>query len=452
MDIAFFTGCLGKLSLDKKFRDRNAYNSKAEPFYMLQILSNENPDSTIHVMSDVGRFDKYDEHQMDIDFPNKNVVFAMNELMDLHQFQSKTEENIRDVYKSMDKWTEFNESFIQVLIKYTKLMNITHGYSFNCMNDLVVPGRTRSVTNPEKMVRVLVCNSQEAYTVEWLTRTRLEYISVCVDQRYNINNHRYCDNLPKAVLSVVGEEKEIIVADRFKDDTSVFSLKSENRRAFKVQENDEEKLLLYGMDKSVLDYPFWDKKYGSKFVIFSNQVAGAPFDRFSFLKNDFNLFDEFEIGKDFDFYSNMIGKKFDGKIDKDIQSKMLPTLPQSDLYEALGKGYRYALLPPNSEYTAVTPKLLETILCGTIPFFIQNEKGHYVSDEYRMKLCLPSALGVKDAAHLREKIERLESNEVQRGLLIDHILKEIRSEKLIDGSIFADRLKSLSNEVFSRSF
>ena len=392
MNIAYMLGERAVITLSKDKRNKLAFDSRAEPFLLLQLLANNNPQNNYYVLDYVGHLKKYTEEQYIEDFPNKNVHFILNDIA-LRFDKDYPGEFTKNIMTDSAK--EELDRFVDYLQNELK---IEYGISFYHFNFLGVPGVTRKKTKPEEFIKMRSCDGKCKFVIYYLNKTKLPYLVYTVDMRY-IHGSNTLFVPPKVIAGFKNGTKTLPM---IKDN----SLESYRDSVFVKHEVPlkyvyTDTLLTVGMLKD-MDNKIPEEK-DIKLITFYNQ-QNQGIDRTQFLI-DFGLFKEFNQ-EELKVYADLKRYK---KVPEDYDingHKTKLTVPYEEMI-SLMKRSKYTLIVPNDTFTNTSSKPWENMFTGTIPFMVDT---HFGDKEWRKIHKIPDFFFVKDAKELKERIEILENN------------------------------------------
>lgn len=427
MNVAFLLGERAVITLSERTRNEQAFDSRAEPFLLLQLLSKHNPQNNYYVIDYVGYLNKYTKEQYIKDFPNQNVFFPVNEYADKIK-NLGLEEHLHRSTMSKEA-----EAILDEMVDYlANEVKLEYGISFYTFNYQGIPGVTRKKTKPEEFCKLRICDSRSKYAIYFLNKTNLPYITYVVDMRY-IKGSNTLFNMPKAIAGFKNGEVTI---------TSINGTTYEHYKNNDYSDKIVPMRYVYTdtLLSTMLDPEELKKEHEKdiKLITFFNQQTDG-IDRMKFLV-DFGLFKEF-TKDELQVYSNLKRlKKTDDDYDLNGHSTQF-TVPHDKMIELMQRSKYTLIVPTYSEFTEMSAKPWENMYTGTIPFMIDDKYG---SEEWRKIHNMPEFFFVKDVHELRRKIELLESCSETRQLYVEQMKTKI--SEIISGRLLNEALNNLVQE------
>lgn len=423
-NVAFLLGERASIILSENERNRRAYNGQLEPFLLLKVLANNNPQNNYIVIDEVAYLQRYTIEMYNKDFPHGNVYFPVNE------FAKRIKKDKEAIFER-DTLNEKAQKILDEMMIYLKSFNIEYGISFCTYNYQGVPGVSRKTRNPNEFCKLRVCDARAKYGIYFLNQTKLPYITYTVDMRF-IKGSGTLLIPPKAII---GFDNKMLTLT-FNKDNTIESIKKCETIDYDVPMvyASTDTLMITKFDKEDLDNNYMKNK---KLITFLNQQAGG-LDRMKFLE-DFGLFEKF-TPNELDIYANY-GKT--NKTDKDYNLNghvTKDTVGHKEMIELM-KESKYTLIVPT--YDGLTPmsaKPWENMYTQTIPFMVRNKYG---ADYWREEHTIPNFFFVSDAKELKEKIEILE----KAPLTYDRILEyfKIILERKVTGEELNEKINNIIN-------
>ena len=427
MNIAFLLGERAVITLSEKIRNEQAFDSRAEPFLLLQLLSKHNPHNNYYVIDCVGYLNKYTKEQYIKDFPNQNVFFPVNPYAERIKALG-LEENLQCTTMSKEA-KEILDEMVDYLVNEIKL---DYGISFYTYNNQGIPGITRKKTKPEEFARLRISDARSKYGVYFLNESNLPYITYVVDMRYIKNSATLC-NTPKAIAGF--KNGEITINTINGTTYEHYKNKDFTDKTIPMRYVYTDTLLSTMLDPEELKK---DYEKDIKLITFFNQQSDG-IDRMQFLV-DFGLFKEFNK-EELQVYSNLKRiKKTDDDYDLNGHSTQF-TVPHDKMIELMQRSKYTLIVPTYLEFTEMSAKPWENMFTQTIPFMVDDKYG---SKEWRDIHNMPEFFFVKDVHDLRRKIEILESCPKTKQLYINQMKTKI--SEIISGRLLNEALNNLVQE------
>lgn len=397
MNVAFLLGERAVITLSEKTRNEQAFDSRAEPFLLLQLLSNHNPQNNYYVVDYVGYLNKYTKEQYIKDFPNQNVYFPVNPYVERIKALGPLKDNFQCTKMSKEA-KEILDEMVDYLMNEIKL---EYGISFYTFNKQGIPGISRKLTKPEELAKLRISDARSKYGVYFLNKSKLPYLTYLVDMRY-IKKSTTLTTAPKVIAGFKNGIETITMIE----DTTFEAYKNhvfiDHNIPIRYVYTDT--LLTVGMLKDI-DNKIPKEKDINLITFYNQQNLGI--DRTQFLV-DFGLFKEFNQ-EELKVYANL--KRYN-KVPEDYNingHKTQLTVPYKEMIELM-KRSKYTLIIPNDIITNTSSKPWENMFTGTIPFMADTNTARFGNKEWREMHKLPDFFFVKDAKELKEKINILENN------------------------------------------
>lgn len=427
MNVAFLLGERAVITLSEKTRNEQAFDSRAEPFLLLQLLSKHNPQNNYYVIDYVGYLNKYTKEQYIKDFPNQNVFFTVNPYVERIKALG-LEENLQCTTMSKEAKAILDE-MVDYLINEIKL---EYGISFYTYNNQGIPGITRKKTKPEEFARLRISDARSKYGVYFLNESKLPYITYVVDMRY-IKSGTTIVNQPKVIAGF--KNGEVIINSINGTTYEHYKNKDFSDKIIPMRYVYTDTLLSTMLDPEELKKTY---EKDIKLITFFNQQSYG-IDRMQFLV-DFGLFEEF-TQEELQVYSNLkrINKTDDNYNLNGHSTKH--TVSHSEMIKLMQRSRYTLIVPTYVDFTEMSAKPWENMFTQTIPFMIDDKYG---SEEWRRIHNMPEFFFVKDSKELREKIELLENSPTLRNCYIEQMKTKI--SEIISGRLLNAALHNLVDE------
>ena len=404
-NVAYLVGVSARVVFDINKRDREAFGGKKEPFLLLKLLANNNPENTYFLFDfvNISTLKKYKESQFEKDFKYKNVRFIVNELYE-ESFWKKVKPN-----EARGITPEITDSQIANFGNHKKIKfaeeeliqkfkeNIDYGICFSFPPNLLPAGSIRN----GKKIKVPIASNVQQYTLQAIQHLNFSWVVYSVDMRY-IGTKLKVANLPKAIFCFETKEWPI------------------NNQKIPMEYGGSDLLLVSSNEGLVSRESIKVEEKIKRINSYTNFTKG--FDRFSHVK-EFVL-DQFEGSVN---YGNL----------EEENEQLQPMLIRSEMSKNMALD-RYNYITPSSDFTLTSAKPWECLYHKVIPFMHQS----FGSSEWRKFHNWPEFLFVSTPEELKHKVEILNSSE-EKYLRLLRFTQNILKDSYLNGELISDNLEIL---------